>query len=149
MSGIFYKCSSLSEIPDLSKWNFNNVIHMNNLFYGCDSLLFLPDLSTWKINNDITNIDKIFNKFSISSKSSFLDDSDFSNEDRKSISSNNFNNSSLKLICERNNNIHSKNNDSLSNGSSSKGKVLYYNLNDDIFNLNKNTYELYDNFYEI
>ena len=47
MSGMFYGCSSLSSLPDISKWNINNI----NMFYGCLSLSSLPDISKWNIYN--------------------------------------------------------------------------------------------------
>ena len=36
---LFYKCSSLSSLPDISKWNTNNVTDMSSMFYDCYSLL--------------------------------------------------------------------------------------------------------------
>ena len=45
MSCIFYKCSSLSSLPDISKWNTNYVINMSHMFYECESLSSLPDIS--------------------------------------------------------------------------------------------------------
>ena len=38
MSYMFCECSSLLILPDISKWNTNNVNNMNNMFYGCISL---------------------------------------------------------------------------------------------------------------
>ena len=32
---LFYKCSSLSSLPDISKWNTNNVTNMNSMFFVC------------------------------------------------------------------------------------------------------------------
>ena len=49
---MFYKCSSLSSLPDLSKWNTNNVTYMSYMFPDCSSLLSLPDLSKWKAISD-------------------------------------------------------------------------------------------------
>jgi len=40
-------CSSLSSLPDISKWNTNNVNDMKCMFYGCSSLSSLPDISKW------------------------------------------------------------------------------------------------------
>jgi len=59
MSELFSGCSSLSYLPDISKWNLNNVRNMNDLFSGCSSLSFLPDISKWNINNvksDLLNL---------------------------------------------------------------------------------------------
>ena len=51
MSHMFDECSSLSNLPDISKWNTNNVITMNYMFDECLSLLNLPDISKWNTNN--------------------------------------------------------------------------------------------------
>ena len=48
MSYMFYGCSSLSSLPDISKCNTINVIDINNMFSGCFSLLSLPHISKWK-----------------------------------------------------------------------------------------------------
>ena len=45
MSYMFSKCSSLTNLPDISKWNTNNVKNMSGIFYGCSSLSNLPDIS--------------------------------------------------------------------------------------------------------
>ena len=54
MGGLFAECSSLSELPDISKWNTENVTTMNGLFWKCSSLSLLPDISKWNIKN-VTN----------------------------------------------------------------------------------------------
>ena len=51
MSYMFSGCSSLSSLPDISKWNTNNVTNMNSMFYKCSSLSSLPNISIWNINN--------------------------------------------------------------------------------------------------
>ena len=51
MSEMLYNCSSLSSLPDISNWNTNNVEDMSNLFYNCSSLLSLPNISKWNTNN--------------------------------------------------------------------------------------------------
>jgi len=53
MSYMFSECSSLSSLPDISKWNTNNVIYMNDMFFGCSLLSSLPDISKWNTNNVI------------------------------------------------------------------------------------------------
>ena len=53
MQLMFRKCSSLSSLPDISKWITNNVINMSGLFQFCSSLSSLPDISKWKENNII------------------------------------------------------------------------------------------------
>ena len=54
MSHMFYNCSSLSSLPDISKWNTNNVNYMNGLFFECFSLKTLPDISKYNISNFIS-----------------------------------------------------------------------------------------------
>ena len=49
ISKMFYYCSSLISLPDISKWNTNNIIDMSGIFggdclCGCSSLLSLPDI---------------------------------------------------------------------------------------------------------
>ena len=51
MHGLFSYCSSLSSLPDISKWNTNNVNDISDLFSGCSSLSSLPDISKWNTNN--------------------------------------------------------------------------------------------------
>ena len=53
MEDIFNYCNSLESLPDISKWNTNNITYMNYLFYYCKSLEFFPDISKWKINKSI------------------------------------------------------------------------------------------------
>ena len=48
---MFYGCSSLSSLPDISKWDTKNVKNMSSMFYGCSSLSSLPDISKWDTNN--------------------------------------------------------------------------------------------------
>ena len=38
MCGMFSGYSSLSSLPDISKWNTNNVTSMNSMLWGCSSL---------------------------------------------------------------------------------------------------------------
>ena len=62
---MFYNCSSLQEIPDISKWNIYKVVNIRGLFYGCSSLESLPDISKWNIDN-VNDISEIFaNCFSL------------------------------------------------------------------------------------
>ena len=42
MSNMFYRCSSLSSLPDISEWNTNNVTNMSQMFRECSSLSSLP-----------------------------------------------------------------------------------------------------------
>ena len=59
MSYLFYGCSSLLTLPDISKWNTINVTDMSNMFSGCSSLKYLPDISKWNIKNT-KNISNMF-----------------------------------------------------------------------------------------
>ena len=51
MSYMFSYCKSLNSLPDISKWNTNNVNNMRGMFSGCKSLNSLPDISKWNMNN--------------------------------------------------------------------------------------------------
>ena len=53
MEFIFCECSSLSSLPDISKWDTSNVNKMNGMFNGCKSLTSLPDISNWNISKVI------------------------------------------------------------------------------------------------
>ena len=59
MSYMFSYCSSLSSLPDISKWNTNKAINMSYMFYFCSSLSSLPDISKWNTNN-VTNMNEMF-----------------------------------------------------------------------------------------
>ena len=56
---MFSGCSSLSSLPDISKWNTNNVNNMSYMFSGCLSLSSLPDISKWNTNN-VNNMSGMF-----------------------------------------------------------------------------------------
>ena len=58
-SYMFSGCSSLSNLPDISKWNTDNVIDMSYMFSGCSLLSFFPDISKWDTNN-VTKMQAIF-----------------------------------------------------------------------------------------
>ena len=51
MDRIFFKCSSLLSLPDISKWNINNVQNIDGIFGGCNSLISLPNISNWNTEN--------------------------------------------------------------------------------------------------
>ena len=59
MSYMLSGCSSLSNLSDISKWNTNNVINMSYMFSGCSSLTNLPDISKWNTNK-VTNMSYMF-----------------------------------------------------------------------------------------
>ena len=59
MQGMFNECSSLSSLPDISKWNIKNIKDISYMFRECFSLESLPDISKWETNN-IENIMFLF-----------------------------------------------------------------------------------------
>ena len=58
MACMFRSCSSLSSLPDISKWNTSNVINMSSIFYFCYKLP-LPDISKWNTSN-VNNMSNMF-----------------------------------------------------------------------------------------
>ena len=44
---MFYNCSSLQSLPDISKWNTYSLENIHGIFNGCRSLISLPDISNW------------------------------------------------------------------------------------------------------
>ena len=59
VSQMFSGCKSLISLPDISKWNTENIIDMSYMFYDCNSLISLPDISKWNTEN-VTNMDRMF-----------------------------------------------------------------------------------------
>ena len=59
MSYMFYNCSSLQSLPDISKWNTSNVNNMRSMFNSCFSLQPLPDISKWNTSN-VNNMSHMF-----------------------------------------------------------------------------------------
>ena len=53
---MLYECKSLSSLPDISKWDINDVADMSSMFYYCSSLSSLPDISKWNTNKAISMI---------------------------------------------------------------------------------------------
>ena len=51
MSFMFYGCTSLVSIPDISNWKTSKVTNLNHMFYGCTSLISIPDISKWNIDS--------------------------------------------------------------------------------------------------
>ena len=44
MRYMFYFCSSLISLPNISEWNTSKVSNMSSMFSECNSLLNLPDM---------------------------------------------------------------------------------------------------------
>ena len=42
MSYIFFDCTTLSSLPDISKWNTSNINNMSFMFYNCKTGLNIP-----------------------------------------------------------------------------------------------------------
>ena len=53
MEYLFCECNSLKSLPDISKWNTQNVENISGLFYSCELLKSLPDISKWNTENII------------------------------------------------------------------------------------------------
>ena len=79
MNLMFYECSSLISLPDISKWDTKNVTNMSGMFYGCSSLISLPDISKWDTKN-ATNMTNMFRGCS-----SLISLPDISNWDTKNV----------------------------------------------------------------
>ena len=70
MDGMFYNCNKIYSLPDISRWNTENCISMSHLFYNCSSLSSLPDLSKWNTKN----VKDMSGMFSFCSSLKFLPD---------------------------------------------------------------------------
>ena len=56
---MFYECSSLTILPDISEWNISNINDISFMFYNCSSLIQLPDISKWDTHN-IKDMNSLF-----------------------------------------------------------------------------------------
>ena len=52
MNKMFSQCEKLSELPDISGWNTENVKNLSKMFSSCSSLSALPDISKWNTQNN-------------------------------------------------------------------------------------------------
>ena len=132
---MFYGCSSLVQLPDITKWNMK-VIFIKDIFSDCDSLLSIPDIS--KLNLVVIgNVENIFGQKPESENSSL--------ENIKSVESNTISSkhsdNSLKIHND-DNNLDKKNN----NMSYIDNSIIFDNYD---FNENEldNINNYYDNFY--
>ena len=48
MNDLFKECSSLSSLPDISKWNTSNLEYNKDMFDGCDKLVNKPKIEIKK-----------------------------------------------------------------------------------------------------
>ena len=51
MSNMFYECSTLLSLSDISKWDTSNIMDISYIFGGFELLEYLPDISKWNISN--------------------------------------------------------------------------------------------------
>ena len=58
MSSMFSNCSNLKILPNITIWDTRKVKRLNNILQGCYSLANIPEISKWKIKNveEINNI---------------------------------------------------------------------------------------------
>ena len=61
--GLFFGCSSLTDLTALASWNVSNVTNMGNMFYGCSSLTDLTALASWNVSN-VTDMRSMFDNCS-------------------------------------------------------------------------------------
>ena len=59
MNGAFSHCKSLQSLPDISKWNIQNVTDISDLFSFCSKLNSLPDISKWNTSS-VQNMSNLF-----------------------------------------------------------------------------------------
>ena len=46
---MFYNCTNLKYLSNISKWTKTKIINTYYLFYNCENL-YLPDISDWDIS---------------------------------------------------------------------------------------------------
>ena len=69
MSYMFNDCTSLSSLPDISKWNINNVTDMSYIHRNCISLLNLSDIPSFFIRDlEVEDIEIVMNEGKVSRK---------------------------------------------------------------------------------
>ena len=49
---MFAFCRSLESLPDISRWNVDNIKNIDYIFFNCISLKSLPDITKWNIKDD-------------------------------------------------------------------------------------------------
>ena len=74
-TGMFFNCSSLVSLPDISKWKMKNVSNIESMFYSCSSIKILPSISSW----DTRSITSLKNMFYFCSSLKLLPDISFWN----------------------------------------------------------------------
>ena len=61
MSAMFSGCEKLISLPDISKWNISSVSNLSFMFSKCENLTSLPDLSIWNTLN-VTDMSSMFSR---------------------------------------------------------------------------------------
>ena len=51
MSFMFEKLSNIKSLPDISNWDISKVENMEGMFQNCSGLISLPDISNWNTSN--------------------------------------------------------------------------------------------------
>ena len=59
ISYMFYGCTSLVSLPDISNWNMDDVTDIKGMFASCPSLYVLSDISNWNTSS-ITDMSILF-----------------------------------------------------------------------------------------
>ena len=59
MSHMFSQCTSLVDLPDISKFDMSNVENMSCMFYNCKNLKEIDDISKWNTSN-VKSMQKMF-----------------------------------------------------------------------------------------
>ena len=54
---MFEDCASLSNFPDVSKWDTRKINYMGNFLKGCTSLGSIADISKWNCSNLVFETD--------------------------------------------------------------------------------------------
>ena len=63
MSFMFSRCRSLNNLPDISKWDIKSVKYMNNMFSRCSSLNIKLNISKWDTKH-VKDMNNIFDGYS-------------------------------------------------------------------------------------
>ena len=64
MSFLFYDCSSLRKLPDISHWSVRKVTNFRGLYGKCSSTLQIPNLLKWNLSEK--NMELIYKELSSS-----------------------------------------------------------------------------------
>ena len=63
---MFYNCSLVSFIPDISKWKIIEIKNISYIFYNCISLVCIPNITKWNFSKNINYKNLFYNCFSLS-----------------------------------------------------------------------------------